>query len=181
MPMPVPVPAAAEVLHTVVDSPIGELTLVGRLAGNKSGALTGVYFPEHVRRPDQQLFGPRDDSPFTGAVRQLGEYFAGVRTSFDLDLAPEGNAFQRRVWALLVEIPYGQTRTYGQLAGVLGDPGLARAVGAANGQNPLSIIVPCHRVVGSNGRLTGYAGGLQRKAFLLNLETPADRRVATLF
>jgi len=93
-------------------------------------------------------------------------------------VAPRGNQFQRKVWSLLTQIPYGATRTYGQLAGVLGDPGLARAVGAANGQNPLSIIVPCHRVVGSTGRLTGYAGGLERKAFLLDLETSdADRSV----
>jgi methylated-DNA-[protein]-cysteine S-methyltransferase len=166
----------ARVLHAVVESPVGELTLVGR-----GGELSGVYFPEHVRRPDQESFGPRDDAAFSPAVEQLAEYFAGSRRMFDLRLAPRGNGFQRKVWALLIEIPYGQTRTYGQLAIALGDPGLARAVGAANGQNPLSIIVPCHRVVGSNGKLTGYAGGLQRKAFLLELETARESRVATLF
>ena len=163
-------------MHAIVPSPVGELTLVGH-----DGALTGVYFPEHVRRPDQESFGPRDDAAFTIAAVQLAEYFAGTRTAFDLELAPRGNRFQRKVWAQLIEIPYGETRTYGQLATALGDPGLARAVGAANGQNPLSIIVPCHRVVGSNGKLTGYAGGLQRKAFLLELETAPESRLATLF
>lgn len=164
------------VVHAVVDSPLGELTLVGN-----GDALSGVYFPEHVRRPDQVRFGRRDDGAFAAARRQLAEYFAGDRTTFDVELAPSGNAFQKKVWAQLVTIPYGETRTYGQLAGALGDPGLARAVGAANGQNPLSIIVPCHRVVGSNGKLTGYAGGLDRKAFLLELETPAKTIAERLF
>ena len=163
-------------MHAIVPSPVGELTLVGH-----DGALTGVYFPEHVRRPDQESFGPRDDAAFTIAAVQLAEYFAGTRTAFDLELAPRGNRFQRKVWAQLIEIPYGETRTYGQLATALGDPGLARAVGAANGQNPLSIIVPCHRVVGSTGKLTGYAGGLQRKAFLLELETARENKLGTLF
>ena len=163
-------------VHSVVDSPIGELTLVGQ-----DGALSGVYFPGHRRRPDQQSFGIRDDAAFAAAARQLAEYFAGDRQFFQLTLSPRANSFQRRVWALLTAIPYGQIRTYGQLADALGDPGLARAVGAANGQNPLSIVVPCHRVVGSTGKLTGYAGGLQRKAFLLDLETPADARSARLF
>ena len=166
----------ASVAHAIIASPVGALTLVGH-----DGALTGVYFPEHVRRPDQESFGPRDDAAFPAAAAQLAEYFAGTRTTFDVPLAPRGNGFQRKVWALLIEIPYGQTRTYGQLALALGDPGLARAVGAANGQNPLSIIVPCHRVVGSNGKLTGYAGGLQRKAFLLELETAQEIRAARLF
>ena len=163
-------------MHAIVDSPVGELTLVGH-----GEALSGVYFPEHVRRPEQESFGPRDDNAFGAARDQLAEYFAGARHSFDLVLAPRGNAFQQMVWAQLIKIPYGETRTYGQLAVALGDPGLARAVGAANGQNPLSIIVPCHRVVGSNGKLTGYAGGLTRKAFLLDLETPADAVANRLF
>lgn len=164
------------VRHAVVESPVDELTLVGR-----AGLLSGVYFTEHVRRPHQEVFGERDDRAFAEARRQLVEYFDGSRRSFDLELAPVGNAFQRRVWAQLVAIPYGETRSYGQLAVALGDRGLARAVGAANGQNPLSIVVPCHRVVGADGRLTGYAGGVHRKAFLLELETPADRRPAALF
>jgi methylated-DNA-[protein]-cysteine S-methyltransferase len=144
-------------------------------------ALSGLYFHEHVRRPAADILGLHDEGAFGDVVQQLDEYFAGARTGFDLELAPKGNQFQRRVWAKLTEIPYGHTRTYGQLADELGGPGLARAVGAANGQNPLSIIVPCHRVVGSSGKLTGYAGGLERKAFLLDLETPADQRVAALF
>lgn len=164
------------VVHTLVASPVGELTLVGR-----GDALTGVYFPDHVRRPDRETFGQRDDNAFAAARIQLDEYFDGNRSSFDLVLSPNGNAFQQKVWAQLVEIPYGQTRTYGQLAQALGDPGLARAVGAANGQNPLSIIVPCHRVVGSDGKLTGYAGGLERKAFLLELEMSYDDKAARLF
>ena len=164
------------VLHRVVDSPVGELTLVGY-----DDTLTGVYFPGHTRRPDQETFGRPFDSAFATAAAQFAEYFAGERTTFDLSLTPRGNAFQQKVWAQLRLIPYGQTRSYGQLAAILGDPGLARAVGAANGQNPLSIVVPCHRVVGADGRLTGYAGGLERKAFLLDLETPADQRMASLF
>lgn len=163
-------------MHAVVDSPVGELTLVG-----DGEELTGVYFPEHVRRPEQATFGLRDDTAFAATHRQLDEYFDGSRTSFELELAPRGNAFQQKVWAQLIGIPFGETRTYGQLAVALGDPALARAVGAANGQNPLSIIVPCHRVVGADGRLTGYAGGLERKAFLLEWETPADRRATMLF
>ena len=163
-------------MHAVISSPVGELTLVGARRRPDRPVL-----PRHVRRPDQESFGPRDDAAFPQAAAQLAEYFAGTRTTFDLALAPRGNGFQRKVWAQLIEIPYGQTRTYGQLAAALGDPGLARAVGAANGQNPLSIIVPCHRVVGSNGKLTGYAGGLQRKAFLLELETAQENRVAALF
>lgn len=164
------------VVHAIVDSPVGELTLVG-----DGVVLTGLYFPEHFRRPDQETFGSRDDGAFVAAHRQLDEYFAGDRNEFHLEFAPRGNTFQLKVWAQLIEIPFGERRTYGQLAVALGDPALARAVGAANGQNPLSIVVPCHRVVGSDGKLTGYAGGLERKAFLLELETPADRRPARLF
>ena len=163
-------------MHRVIDSPVGELTLVG-----DGSALSGVYFAEHVRRPAEEVFGSRDDAAFAGAADQLAEYFAGERRSFDLVLQPKGNGFQQKVWAQLTLIPYGQTRTYGQLAAALGGPGLARAVGAANGQNPLSIIVPCHRVVGSDGKLTGYAGGLARKAFLLELETPSANRSPSLF
>ena len=154
--------------HTTVDSPLGELTLVAH-----DGAITGVYFAEHTRRPDPTTFGDRDDRAFETAIAQLDEYFRGERTDFDLPLAPGGSAFQQRVWALLRRIPYGQTRSYGQLAAELGNPGLAREVGAANGRNPISVIVPCHRVVGADGRLVGYAGGLARKRFLLDLEGAA--------
>lgn len=164
------------IVHAVVDTSIGELTLVG-----DGRVLSGLYFPDHVRHPGAGTFGPRDDRAFADARAQLAEYFAGARTEFDLVLAPQGNDFQRTVWRLLTAIPYGQTRSYGQLAAQLGDPGLARAVGAANGRNPISIVVPCHRVVGHDGSLTGYAGGLERKAFLLDLEQPAAARVPTLF
>lgn len=156
------------VAHTLIDSPLGDLTLVAR-----DGALTGVYYPDHARRPDAATFGNRVSRGFEGVVEQLTEYFAGERTAFDLRLAPSGNAFQHKVWALLRSIPYGETRTYGQLAEALGNKALAREVGAANAGNPISVIVPCHRVVGADGRLVGYAGGLDRKRFLLDLEGAA--------
>ncbi|MET0863891.1 MAG: methylated-DNA--[protein]-cysteine S-methyltransferase [Nakamurella sp.] len=162
--------------HGIIDTPVGPLTLVG-----DDGALSGVYYAEHVRRPPPEFFGARDDAAFAAVVDQLNEYFAGERRSFELELRPNGNAFQHKVWAQLIRIPYAETRTYGQLAAALGDTRLARAVGAANGQNPLSIIVPCHRVIGSDGKLTGYAGGLERKRFLLELETPTADRAPQLF
>lgn len=156
------------VTHTVIDSPIGPLTLVG-----EGGVLTGLYYPGHWTRPDRSLFGPRDAAGFEDATRQLGEYFDGGRTAFDLATRADGPPFPRRVWALLHAIPYGHTTTYGEIARELGDPALARAVGTAVGANPLSIVCPCHRVVGRDGRLTGYAGGLERKRALLDLEAPA--------
>jgi methylated-DNA-[protein]-cysteine S-methyltransferase len=156
--------------HTIIHSPLGAITLVAR-----DGALAGLYFTEHTHRPDAVTFGARVDMGFEAASEQLAEYFAGERTSFDLPLGPSGNAFQQRVWELLRRIPYGETRSYGQLATELGDPGLARAVGAANGQNPIGVIVPCHRVIGANGKLVGYAGGLERKRFLLDLEESVSR------
>ena len=159
-------------MHTVIGSPVGELTLVGT-----DDALTGVYFDGHRRRPGQETFGPRVQGGFEETTRQLGEYFAGERTAFDLPLAPEGDEFHRRVWDLLARIPYGETRSYGDLARELGDPSLAQAVGAANGRNPLCVVVPCHRVVGADGSLVGYAGGLDRKRFLLDLEEPAGTRL----
>jgi methylated-DNA-[protein]-cysteine S-methyltransferase len=151
--------------HTTVESPLGELTLVAA-----DGALCGVYFPEHRHRPDPATFGARTPEGFDAARRQLAEYFAGVRTAFDLPTAAAGNPFQRRVWALVAAIPYGETTTYGELARELGSPALARAVGAANGRNPLSVVVACHRVLGKDGSLTGYGGGLERKRRLLELE-----------
>ena len=166
----------AGIRYRVIDSPVGELTLVGHGDG-----LSAVYFAEHKRRPLTEAFGLRDDESFTDAVTQLAEYFAGDRTTFDLTLAPAGDGFQLKVWALLRAIPYGQTRSYGQLAALLGDRNLARAVGTANGKNPLSIIVPCHRVVGADGSLIGYAGGLDRKRFLLGLEEPAEVGIDRLF
>jgi methylated-DNA-[protein]-cysteine S-methyltransferase len=151
--------------HTTIDTPLGELTLVA-----ESGSLSGVYFPGHWTRPDPAAFGERSDGGFEEVERQLAEYFAGDRTSFELSTAATGDTFERRVWAAIAEIPYGLTMTYGEIARELGDPALARDVGAAVGRNPLSVVVPCHRVVGKNGTLTGYAGGLRRKRFLLDLE-----------
>ncbi|GAA4564278.1 methylated-DNA--[protein]-cysteine S-methyltransferase [Planotetraspora kaengkrachanensis] len=162
--------------HTVIASPVGDL-----LAVAEGGTLCGLYFEGHLRGPGPGEWGARDDADFTEVRRQLGEYFAGPRTRFDLPLAPRGNEFQQRVWRLLTEIPFGETRTYGDLARHLGDASLAQAVGSANARNPISVIVPCHRVVGADGGLTGYAGGLDRKRFLLDLEEPAERKAARLF
>jgi methylated-DNA-[protein]-cysteine S-methyltransferase len=156
--------------HTTVDSPLGELTLVA-----EEGRLTGVYFPHHWYKPDPATFGPRADTGFEAAVAQLAEYFAGDRVRFDLAIEPRGDAFQCQVWDLIAAIPYGHTATYGTLARDVGGPVTPQDVGAAVGRNPLSVIVPCHRVVGQDGRLTGYAGGLARKRFLLDLEGASAR------
>jgi methylated-DNA-[protein]-cysteine S-methyltransferase len=155
--------------HTITGSPIGELTLVAR-----GGRLTGAYFPHHWYKPDPASFGPRTETGFEEATSQLAEYFAGQRTSFDLPLEARGDPFKIRVWDLIKAIPYGQTVTYGDLAAKLGEA-TAQEVGAAVGRNPLSVIVPCHRVVGKDGSLTGYAGGLARKRFLLDLEKESAR------
>lgn len=154
-------------VHTIIDSPIGPLTLV-----SNGTHLVGLYMENQQHLPEADRFGEREDSaaPFPETTRQLGEYFAGTRTDFDLPLAPEGTDFQQSVWAVLRTIPYGQTRTYGDVAGELGKPGASRAVGLANGRNPMCIVVPCHRIVGSSGSLTGFAGGVERKKALLDLE-----------
>ena len=152
--------------HTIIDSPLGELTLVSH-----DGALTGLYYPGHWYLPEPSTFGVRAESGFEEVEEQLAEYFAGERTAFELRTSTAGDAFQERVWELIARIPYGETTTYGELARELGDPAIARAVGGAVGRNPLSIVVPCHRVVGKDGKLTGYAGGLERKRLLLDLET----------
>jgi methylated-DNA-[protein]-cysteine S-methyltransferase len=156
--------------HTKIDSPIGELTLVAR-----DEVLSGIYFPGHWHMPAPEVFGMGSERGFEQAQRQLGEYFTGERTEFELVTAVAGEEFQRRVWELIDRIPHGQTTTYGEMAQELGDPMLAREVGAAVGRNPLSIVVPCHRVVGKDGKLTGYAGGLERKRFLLELEGASGR------
>ena len=153
--------------HRVIPSPLGPLTLVVDAAG----LLTGLYLAGQRHRPVDADLGVRDDVVGDEAVRQLGEYFAGRRDRFDLELAPAGTAFQHRVWKALAAVPSGTTTTYGALAASLGLPGgAARAVGSAVGRNPISIVVPCHRVVGRNGDLTGYAGGLDRKEWLLRHE-----------
>jgi methylated-DNA-[protein]-cysteine S-methyltransferase len=152
--------------HGVIESPVGRLTLVASAAGE----LTGLYLDQQRHRPPEGLFGDRDDYLLPEVAVQLGEYFAGRRTRFDLPLRLSGSPFQQEVWTALQEIPYGQTTTYGELAERLGKPRAARAVGLANGKNPVSIVVPCHRVVGSTGNLTGYGGGLHRKQQLLSHE-----------
>ncbi|MBU4614298.1 methylated-DNA--[protein]-cysteine S-methyltransferase [Prescottella equi] len=159
---------AVDAEHTVVDSPVGPLTLVRNPEG-----LCGLYMHLQRHLPDGARFGPRTDTGFEDVTSQLTEYFAGERTEFTVPLAPRGTEFQQRVWAALRTIPYGETWSYLQLAEHLGNVAAIRAVAAANGRNPIGIIVPCHRVVGSNGALTGYAGGLGRKQFLLDLESPA--------
>ena len=158
--------------HTLMDSPLGQLTLVAL-----DGALAGVYFDGQRNRPRPEKLGRLAAADFAGPVRQLGEYFAGERTDFDLALDLPDDPFARQVWALIAAIPYGQTRTYGELARELGEPAAAQQVGAAAARNRLCIVVPCHRVVGADGSLTGYAGGLARKRALLDLETlvPASR------
>ncbi len=151
--------------HIVLPSPIGDLTVVADAAG-----LVGLYMPDHLRAPAPHALGARVDTGFDDVADQLDEYFAGRRRTFDLDLAPRGEPFQRSVWDALLAIPFGERRTYGALAAALDRPGAAQAVGAANARNPISIIIPCHRVVGAGGALVGYAGGLERKRFLLDLE-----------
>jgi methylated-DNA-[protein]-cysteine S-methyltransferase len=166
--------------NAVIDSPLGELTLVA-----DGQELIGLYFRHHWYRPSDDAFGPSvdaGDDPLLARTRaQLDEFLAGRRTGFDLPTAPRGDARQLRIWDRLTAIRYGETVTYGQLAEELADGTTAQEVGAIVGRNPLSVIVPCHRVVGKNGRLTGYAGGLARKQFLLDLEEPAGMQQARLF
>ena len=149
--------------HAIVDSPLGPLTLVER-----DGAVAGLYMTEHRHMP--ALEGNRDDTVLPGLQEQLAAYFARELKDFDVALSVVGTPFQQRVWAGLAQIPYGETWSYAELAEHIGSPTAVRAVGLANGKNPVSIVVPCHRVVGSNGSLTGYGGGLARKQQLLELE-----------
>jgi methylated-DNA-[protein]-cysteine S-methyltransferase len=155
--------------RTVVDSPIGPLTLVA-----ENGAIIGLYMDLQRHRPDDEQLGEPDlgrlAEPLKAAADQLDAYFAGALTRFTLPLAPRGSEFQRRVWAALQDIPYGETQSYGELAARIGAPGAARAVGLANGRNPIAVVIPCHRVIGSQGKLTGFGGGLDRKKHLLDLE-----------
>jgi O-6-methylguanine DNA methyltransferase len=164
---------AATAVHTVVDSPCGPLTLVAR-----GGELAGLYMTDQRHRPAQDAFGPRAELPaFARAEEQLAAYFDGDRTAFDLELRLLGTPFQQRVWSALRDIPYGETVSYGELAEVLGQPTASRAVGLANGKNPVGVIVPCHRVLGSDGSLTGYGGGLARKQWLLDFERGTQQPV----
>jgi methylated-DNA-[protein]-cysteine S-methyltransferase len=148
-------------MQTTISSPVGPL----RLTVTDDGAVSRLEFGA----------GERSDDPrFEPALTQLSEYFAGERTTFDLPLEPDGgSAFERRVWTELMLIPYGETASYGEIAARIGHPGKARAVGRANGRNPIAIVCPCHRVIGSDGSLTGYGGGLENKRTLLDLEAGA--------
>jgi methylated-DNA-[protein]-cysteine S-methyltransferase len=161
--------AAGQRSHAVIDSPIGPLTLIGQ-----DGRLAGVHMQITRYAPDAGAFGAaiasESDPVLAAAAGQLDAYFRGQLTSFDLPLALEGTQFQRCVWAALQSIPYGETISYGELARRIGQPSASRAVGLANGRNPVAIVVPCHRVIGADGSLTGYGGGMDRKRFLLALE-----------
>ncbi len=148
---------------TYLDSPIGTLSLY-----SDGQALTGIYMDTHA--PVGEALPGEKLAPLRAAVRQLGEYFAGKRQEFDLAVATHGTPFQDRVWAQLQRIPFGETLSYGELAKRLHQPGAARAVGLANNRNPVSIVIPCHRVIGADGSLTGYGGGIERKLWLLEHE-----------
>jgi len=158
-----------------VDSPVGLLTLAGR-----DGRLRHLRMVDQTYEPSREGW-EADETAFPDAVAQLEAYFAGERTDFELSLDLVGSEFQRRVWAALLTIPYGETRSYGEIARQIGSPGAFRAVGLANGHNPIGIIVPCHRVIGSNGSLTGYGGGLERKRALLEMEKSRDGTAQMLF
>ena len=174
----------SRVFYTHVLSPLGPLLLAGT-----GEALTGIWLPSGRDRRDPDPSWVESRAPFREAVRQFDAYFAGTLRQFDLALEPKGTPFQQRVWQALLGIPYGETVSYGELARRIERPSAVRAVGAANGQNPLSIVVPCHRVIGSDGRLVGYGGGLPVKSALLALERrvsggparPARPRQGVLF
>ncbi|RMI32359.1 methylated-DNA--[protein]-cysteine S-methyltransferase [Nocardia stercoris] len=167
--------------HTVIDTAqLGPVTIVAT-----GPAVTGLYFRHHIRRPAAETLGPEvsfvDDPVLGEAVGQLLEYFLGRRRTFELPLHAAGDDFQQRVWREVTAIEYGTTTTYGQIAENLGDRRLAYRVGQAVGANPLCVFVPCHRVIGADGSLTGYAGGLERKRALLELEEPAVVSAGRLF
>lgn len=151
-------------IYTTMPSPVGELTLT-----SDGDAITGLYMVQHLAYADLKK-GSCDAKPFQRTIQQLKEYFEGKRRSFDLLLSPEGTGFQQRVWKALSAIGYGETKSYGEIARSLGAPNASRAVGLANSKNPISIIIPCHRVIGANGKLTGYAGGIKAKEWLLRHE-----------
>lgn len=152
---------------TYCESPVGEIGIAC-----EGGAVTDLFFRERSDLPDAVI----EETDLLRRVKdQLSEYFSGVRKTFDLPLAPKGTAFQRSVWDALLTIPYGQVKTYGEIAAQAGNPKAARAVGMANNKNPIAIIIPCHRVIGATGGLVGYASGIERKQLLLDLEAGADK------
>ena len=150
--------------YRVMDSPVGVLAIAG------DDEITNLRMEEQTHEPSTRPEWVPDPAAFPQAVEQLTAYFAGELFEFDLPLRLEGTPFQRRVWAALQDIPYGETTSYGKLAAAIGQPTASRAVGMANGRNPVGIVVPCHRVIGAGGKLVGYGGGLPRKAKLLELE-----------
>jgi methylated-DNA-[protein]-cysteine S-methyltransferase len=152
--------------YSYIDSPLGQLFVQG-----DSQFVTGLFMPSHKgwRGPDPMW--RQSDASFSAVREQLAEYFSGQRREFDVPLKLTGTPFQQRVWQELVRIPFGTTITYAELAGRIGRPAASRAVGHANGRNPISIIVPCHRVIGANGKLTGYAGGVEKKEWLITWES----------
>lgn len=152
----------SNIFYSYFDSPVGVVEVCA-----SQSAIQSIFFVEDKKS------GVTGNSITQRAVEQLADYFSGQRTNFDLPLDAKGTAFQKSVWQALCDIPHGQTCSYGDIANKLGNPKAVRAVGAANGKNPISIVVPCHRVIGANGTLTGYAGGLTRKSFLLELENPS--------
>jgi methylated-DNA-[protein]-cysteine S-methyltransferase len=162
--------------YTLIESPLGELLAV---AADDSAALRGLYLPTGKNAVHPLPAWRRDDVAFAAVRTQLAEYFAGVRQEFELALCPVGTAFQLRVWEQLRTIGYGQTASYAKTAAAIGAPEAARAVGLANGRNPISIIVPCHRVIGADGSLTGYGGGLEAKRWLLAHEAKHAGRLDT--
>jgi methylated-DNA-[protein]-cysteine S-methyltransferase len=166
--------------QAVIDTSLGELTLVA-----KGDAVTGLYFKHHWHRPNSDTLGQQVDADtdalLAEARTQVTDYLAGDRNDFDVAIKLRGDDAQQRVWKLLTTIPYGQTITYGELATTLADGTTAQEVGQIVGRNPICIVVPCHRVVGKDGQLTGYAGGIKRKQFLLELEEPATVKASRLF
>jgi len=162
-------------LYATIESPLGELLIL-----SDGEAITGLYLPDHRGGPQVEATWRRASEPFREAQRQLTAYFAGELTTFDLPVEMTGTRFERRVWQQLATIPYGETISYSQLAQQLGQPTATRAVGRANGRNPISIIIPCHRVIGADGNLTGYGGGVERKRWLLELEGRVRKRLLRL-
>ena len=178
--MSTPPPPATARRHTTLATDLGDL-----LAVAEGDALAGLYFPSHWHPPKPGAIGPEvaatDDPVFEATRRELAEYARGERTVFTVPSVTHGDPFSEQVWDLLMTIPYGETTTYGAIARELGNPGLAQRVGQCVGRNPVSILIPCHRVVGADGSLTGYAGGLDRKARLLAIEEPSDVKASRLF
>jgi methylated-DNA-[protein]-cysteine S-methyltransferase len=168
--------SAGTATHTTIRTSLGDLTAVAR-----GGPVTGLYFPHHWHMPDRASFGQYRDAGFDDVRRQLDAYLAGERREFDVPVDAAGSPFQERVWQLISQVPYGTTVSYGELAAELGGGITAQEIGAAVGRNPVSILIPCHRVVGASGGLTGYAGGLRRKRVLLDLEQDVAGRSVRLF